>query len=735
MNHAGAAESDPTRVFVSYSHDDETHADRVLDLVQRLRGDGLDVRLDRFEPAPAQGWTRWMQEQIEAADFVMSVCSATYRRRFEGNEQPGQGRGVGWEAGMLRTLLYEKELDLERWVPVYFSDPDVTEAVIPTVMRDARRHVLPSQYTDLVARLTRTLAVTPAEIGTRKSSEAEVARTEISEQIRQHTLAGEATGELRRQRRELSLRHRDAGNVDEHEVLAGRYELRQHLGQGGFATVWRAYDRQSGDVVAVKVLHHHLIHEASQVERFEGGARQMMRLAHRGLTQVIEAPQTSGRRHFYVMPWYSNGDLKAAVTQGAISTAAVMSALADALEGLAQVHEVGLVHRDCKPSNILLDAELRGHLGDFDVVLDDTRHAITRTGAVVGSLAYAAPEQLNDAARVDHRADLYSAAMCVFFVLSGKDPPPMASLSKPKLLDELQCSERLRAVLNGAFAHEPERRTTTCAQLVDALRREAAGEGDEPVPKASPEPQPLKSVPQQPKSAIQLKSHAPPPKSGAPVTRVAKRPDRAPAASSGLSWFWIGACLVASMSCVYGAYLIWSDREPEPTVSVDGDSETDGGTTTTAVEQADKVPHAADTGEVEYQLPGTGQFVFNPWLTIPAHGRFTEENSVRPLKFDAVGDGRYELEIQGRYDKLSCFVEFDAHSKDPLTLRDCGFERGTSASFDIELTCQDRGGKRWCTGHYVVRDRYDSHAIAWDDNALLYYYIRAREEYVPPIRL
>ena len=77
------------RVFISYSHDSPEHSERVCALADRLRQDGIESHIDQYEPAPPQGGPRWMQQQIEHADFVMLVCTPTYRRRFE-----GQGSGA-----------------------------------------------------------------------------------------------------------------------------------------------------------------------------------------------------------------------------------------------------------------------------------------------------------------------------------------------------------------------------------------------------------------------------------------------------------------------------------------------------------------------------------------------------------------------------------------------------------------------------------------------------------------
>ena len=82
------------RVFLSYSHDSAEHRQWVLELANRLRADGVDCWIDRFDPAPPEGWPRWMQQQLQAAQFVVSVCTETYRRRFDGQEDPGRGLGV-----------------------------------------------------------------------------------------------------------------------------------------------------------------------------------------------------------------------------------------------------------------------------------------------------------------------------------------------------------------------------------------------------------------------------------------------------------------------------------------------------------------------------------------------------------------------------------------------------------------------------------------------------------------
>src|SRR5688572_16767762 len=104
--------------FISYSHDSNEHADRVLSLANRLRSEGIDVRLDQYEDSPAEGWPRWMDTQIDRCDYVICICTATYYRRVAGMEKSGTGLGVRWEGNQIYQHLYDHGSRNERFIPV-----------------------------------------------------------------------------------------------------------------------------------------------------------------------------------------------------------------------------------------------------------------------------------------------------------------------------------------------------------------------------------------------------------------------------------------------------------------------------------------------------------------------------------------------------------------------------------------------------------------------------------------
>jgi HEAT repeat protein len=115
-------EAPPPRVFISYSHDSPEHQDRVLALADRLRADGIDTSIDQYEQSPLEGWPYWCEAEIDKADFVLVICTATYCERMQRKQAPGTGRGVLWEARLMKQELYDADSANKKFVPVLFAD-------------------------------------------------------------------------------------------------------------------------------------------------------------------------------------------------------------------------------------------------------------------------------------------------------------------------------------------------------------------------------------------------------------------------------------------------------------------------------------------------------------------------------------------------------------------------------------------------------------------------------------
>ena len=144
----------PPKVLISYSHDSPEHMARVLDLADRLREDGVDADIDQYVLAPEKGWATWMEQQIRDADFILVVCTETYRRRADGKEEFGKGRGVIWECILTYQHLYDAAASNTRFLPVVFEDSH--GVFIPTPLQPTSHYCIARKegYEELYRRLT-----------------------------------------------------------------------------------------------------------------------------------------------------------------------------------------------------------------------------------------------------------------------------------------------------------------------------------------------------------------------------------------------------------------------------------------------------------------------------------------------------------------------------------------------------------------------------------------------------
>src|SRR5271157_6538267 len=163
--------ADVPRVFLSYSHDSDEHAARVLDLANTLRRDGIDVILDQYlHRGPEDGWPLWMDKNIRDADFVLMVCTATYLRRVMGREEPGKGLGVHWEGNLIYNRIYHDQPSGSRFIPILL--PGSEPAHIPNpVQGHAYYRITTFDLTDpgfeaLYRHLTSQAPTPPPDLGT-----------------------------------------------------------------------------------------------------------------------------------------------------------------------------------------------------------------------------------------------------------------------------------------------------------------------------------------------------------------------------------------------------------------------------------------------------------------------------------------------------------------------------------------------------------------------------------------
>jgi serine/threonine-protein kinase len=266
------------------------------------------------------------------------------------------------------------------------------------------------------------------------------------------------------------------------EVVAERYELEELVGSGGMSSVFRATDTLLERKVALKILHEEYTNDADYVERFRREARAVAQLAHPNIVTVIDRGEQDGRQ-FIVFEYVDGESLKHLVDRtGPLPVEEAVELALQVARALSFAHQQGLVHRDVKPQNVLLNDDGRAKVTDFGIArsLDlDVQHGLTQTGTVMGTSDYIAPEQARGE-RVDEQTDIYSLGVVLYELLTGEvpfpgdnfvavamrhinEPPPSARARRPDV------PARLDAAIRRAMAKEPSGRFASMAEFAGEL--------------------------------------------------------------------------------------------------------------------------------------------------------------------------------------------------------------------------------------------------------------------------
>ena len=267
----------------------------------------------------------------------------------------------------------------------------------------------------------------------------------------------------------------------------GRYELLSLLGAGGMGQVWRARDTQTNRVVALKVLPEHSADDEEPRERFRRECQAVAQLTEPHVIPIHDFGDIDGRLYLN-MRLVDGIDLRTLIKQeGALSPQRAVAIIAQVAGALQAAHDVGLVHRDVKPSNILVSANDFAYLIDFGIAHASEDRTLTKAGETIGTAAYMAPEAIGAAVKTHSRVDVYAMACVLYECLTGEPPftsamgvqgliahhlhtpPPQPSATKsdvPVAFD---------AVIAKGMAKNPDDRYQTVQELAAAARA-AAGD-------------------------------------------------------------------------------------------------------------------------------------------------------------------------------------------------------------------------------------------------------------------
>ena len=426
------------------------------------------------------------------------------------------------------------------------------------------------------------------------------------------------------------------------ELIAGRYRKLGTIGVGGMARVVLAEDERLRRRVAIKALHAEGLEDSTQ--RFEREARMGASLNHPNLVSVYDVA-TDRESVLIVMEYVEGKTLKEAIAEGPLDEETAIAVIDDVAAALDHAHEAGIVHRDVKPANILIREDGVAKLADLGIATAAESTRITRSGMVLGTAVYMAPEQL-EGEKLGPAADIYSLAAVAFEALSGRKAregaSPMEIAHKaangpaPDLLDAWpEAPPAAARALARGMARDPGDRQATAGALAEELERSLTD--DRPAASAPPEvdrtmPMPRSEAPRTP----------PPPAGARPASRPIASPPPTQRGRRFPSWLPATAAVVLLLAVAAVAFASLGGDDDDPASTADG-----------AADQADESKAKKAKKDKAEEAPAAAP------TPVPAEPESSESDppdasgEVAPESADpeSLNDQGFALMNEGRYDE------------------------------------------------------------------------------------
>lgn len=223
----------------------------------------------------------------------------------------------------------------------------------------------------------------------------------------------------------------------ENQIIKDEYRIIRKIGEGGMGTVFLAEDLQMQQEVAIKLLHMAMTTDPEIVERFKTEAKAQYKLTHPYIVKLTRLVQ-NGEHYFIVMEYVEGMTLKEMLAKtGLLPEDRALPIFHKILRGLAYAHSQGIIHRDIKPGNIIIDKNGNPKITDFGIAKILGDKGLTQTGTKLGTVYYMSPEQIKNPKGVDQRTDVYSLGITLYEMLTGKLPYNTGLDSEYDLMNEI----------------------------------------------------------------------------------------------------------------------------------------------------------------------------------------------------------------------------------------------------------------------------------------------------------
>ncbi len=261
---------------------------------------------------------------------------------------------------------------------------------------------------------------------------------------------------------------------EEKQVRIGEYLVTGKIGQGGIAEIFRGRQESLARDVAIKILSPNLLSDIDIVRRFERESMVIAKLSHPNIVHVIDRGK-AGNRYYFVMEFVDGTSLREVIDSARVTLETKLDMIVQVCKALDYAHKNGVIHRDIKPTNILVDKQGNARVADFGIaqIIGMSDSELTGSDIIMGTIAYMSPEQKVSSTNVDQTTDIYAVGIMLYEILTGKRPQGHFKL--PSEID--QNLRGFDEIILKTLAQEPRDRYQSAVELKDAILNQIGGGG------------------------------------------------------------------------------------------------------------------------------------------------------------------------------------------------------------------------------------------------------------------